>query len=189
MNHGDLQWTFNNSVDDAKDAVDDALKSAVTNYATTLVGIFGDDHAESGSQGDNDEQGEQGGTTPAPEGIITATFNASPSSPMFSVGGSYGDGNITYNGTSLKKGVKLDSKGSITFTPAKNYNMTIVMGTAKNGRDVKINNVLTSVSGTENAEGKYYQLQPIAITKDTQYVITKGSAEGLVMVIILEPIE
>ena len=189
MNHGDLQWTFNNSVDDAKDAVDDALKSAVTNYATTLVGIFGEDHAESGSQGDNDEQGEQGGTTPAPEGIITATFNASPSSPMFSVGGSYGDGNITYNGTSLKKGVKLDSKGSITFTPAKNYNMTIVMGTAKNGRDVKINNVLTTVSGTENAEGKYYQLQPIAITKDTQYVITKGSAEGLVMVIILEPIE
>jgi hypothetical protein len=185
MNHGDLQWTFNNSVDDAKDAVDDALKSAVTNYATTLVGIFGDDNAESGNQGGN----EQGGTTPAPEGIITATFNASPSSPMFSVGGSYGDGNITYNGTSLKKGVKLDSKGSITFTPAKNYNMTIVMGTAKNGRDVKINNVLTSVSGTENAEGKYYQLQPIAITKDTQYVITKGSAEGLVMVIILEPIE
>lgn len=185
MNHGDLKWTFDNSVDDAKDAIDDALKSAVTNYATTLVGIFGDDHAESGSQGDN----EQGGTTPAPEGIITATFNASPSSPMFSVGGSYGDGNITYNGTSLKKGVKLDSKGSITFTPAKNYNMTIVMGTAKNGRDVKINNVLTTVSGTENAEGKYYQLQPIAITKDTQYVITKGSAEGLVMVIILEPIE
>ena len=185
MNHGDLQWTFNNSVDDAKDAVDDALKSAVTNYATSLVGIFGEDHAESGSEGGN----EQGGTTPAPEGIITATFNASPSSPMFSVGGSYGDGNITYNGTSLKKGVKLDSKGSITFTPAKNYNMTIVMGTAKNGRDVKINNVLTTVSGTENAEGKYYQLQPIAITKDTQYVITKGSAEGLVMVIKLEPIE
>ena len=189
MNHGDLKWTFNNDVDDVKDAVDDALKSAVTNYKTSLVGIFGEDHAESGSEGGNDEQGEQGGTTPAPEGIITATFNASPSSPMFSVGGSYGDGNITYNGTSLKKGVKLDSKGSITFTPAKNYNMTIVMGTAKNGRDVKINNVLTTVSGTENAEGKYYQLQPIAITKDTQYVITKGSAEGLVMVIILEPIE
>ena len=43
MNHGDLQWTFDNSVDDAKDAVDDALKSAVTNYATTLVGIFGEE--------------------------------------------------------------------------------------------------------------------------------------------------
>ena len=187
--HGDFQWTFDNSTEDKNAEVITTLSNSLKDYNTSLVGIFGDDHAESGSQGDNDEQGEQGGTTPAPEGIITATFNASPSSPMFSVGGSYGDGNITYNGTSLKKGVKLDSKGSITFTPAKNYNMTIVMGTAKNGRDVKINNVLTSVSGTENAEGKYYQLQPIAITKDTQYVITKGSAEGLVMVIILEPIE
>ena len=187
--HGDFQWTFNNSTEDKNAEVITTLSNSLKDYNTSLVGIFGDDHAESGSQGDNDEQGEQGGTTPAPEGIITATFNASPSSPMFSVGGSYGDGNITYNGTSLKKGVKLDSKGSITFTPAKNYNMTIVMGTAKNGRDVKINNVLTTVSGTENAEGKYYQLQPIAITKDTQYVITKGSAEGLVMVIILEPIE
>ena len=187
--HGDFQWTFNNSTEDKNAEVITTLSNSLKDYNTSLVGIFGEDHAESGSQGDNDEQGEQGGTTPAPEGIITATFNASPSSPMFSVGGSYGDGNITYNGTSLKKGVKLDSKGSITFTPAKNYNMTIVMGTAKNGRDVKINNVLTTVSGTENAEGKYYQLQPIAITKDTQYVITKGSAEGLVMVIILEPIE
>lgn len=185
--HGDFQWTFNNSTEDKNAEVITTLSNSLKDYNTSLVGIFGDDHAESGSQGGN-EQGEQGGTTPAPEGIITATFNASPSSPMFSVGGSYGDGNITYNGTSLKKGVKLDSKGSITFTPAKNYNMTIVMGTAKNGRDVKINNVLTTVSGTENAEGKYYQLQPIAITKDTQYVITKGSAEGLVMVIILEPI-
>ena len=187
--HGDFQWTFNNSTEDKNAEVITTLSNSLKDYNTSLVGIFGEDHAESGSQGDNDEQGEQGGTTPAPEGIITATFNASPSSPMFSVGGSYGDGNITYNGTSLKKGVKLDSKGSITFTPAKNYNMTIVMGTAKNGRDVKINNVLTTISGTENAEGKYYQLQPIAITKDTQYVITKGSAEGLVMVIILEPIE
>ena len=186
--HGDFQWTFNNSTEDKNAEVITTLSNSLKDYNTSLVGIFGDDNAESGNQGGN-EQGEQGGTTPAPEGIITATFNASPSSPMFSVGGSYGDGNITYNGTSLKKGVKLDSKGSITFTPAKNYNMTIVMGTAKNGRDVKINNVLTTVSGTENAEGKYYQLQPIAITKDTQYVITKGSAEGLVMVIILEPIE
>ena len=189
MNHGDLKWTFNNSVDDAKDAIDDALKSAVTNYKTTLVGIFGDDNAESGSQGGQGGGNEQGGSTPAPEGTITATFDAAPSNSMFTVGGDYGDGKITYNGTSLKKGVKLNSQGSITFTPAKNYNMTIVMGTAKSGRDVKINNTLTTVSGTENTEGKYYQLQPIAITKDTQYVITKGSAEGLVMVIILDPTE
>lgn len=83
----------------------------------------------------------------------------------------------------------MDSKGSITFTPAKNYNMTIVMGTAKSGKNVKLNGTTTTVTGTENTEGKYYELQPIAITAGTKYVITKGSAEGLVMLIKLEPIE
>lgn len=108
---------------------------------------------------------------------------------MFTVGGSYGDGKITYNGTYYKTGVKLDSKGSITFTPQKNYNMTLVLATAKNGRDVKLNGTATTVSGTENAEGKYYQLAPIAITAGTQYQLTKGSAESIVMLIILEPVE
>ena len=108
---------------------------------------------------------------------------------MFTVGGSYGDGNITYNGVAYKKGVKLDSKGSITFAPTKNYNMTMVLATAKEGRDVKINGTATTVSGTENTTGKYYQLQPIAITANTEYVITKGTKESIVMLIILEPVE
>jgi hypothetical protein len=108
---------------------------------------------------------------------------------MFTVGGNYGDGKITYEGTYLKKGVKFDSKGSITFTPTKNYNMTLVLATVKSGRDVKVNDVTTTVSGTENTEGAYYELQPIAITKDTQYTLTKGSGEAIVMVIKLEPTE
>ena len=50
------------------------------------------------------------------------------------------------------------------------------------------NNETTTVSGTENPEGKYYELQPIAIAKGTQYVLTKGSKESIVMLIKLEPI-
>ena len=107
---------------------------------------------------------------------------------MFSVGGSYSDGKITYEGTYYKKGLKLDSKGSITFTPAQNYNMTLVLATAKTGRDVKLNGEKTTVGGTENTEGAYYEMEPIAITKGTQYVITKGSAESIVMIIKLVPI-
>jgi hypothetical protein len=128
--------------------------------------------------------------TPDPEGVILASFDSAPSINMFTVGSTsaYGDGKITYNETYYKKGVKLDSKGSITFTPQKNYNMTIIMGTAKSGRDVKLNDVKTTVSGTENTTGKYYELEPIAITAGTKYVITKGSAEGLVMLIKLEPV-
>ena len=182
MNHGDLQWTFNNTTDDTSDAINDALKAAVMGYHTTLIGIMGEEEETSGGG----EQG--GGDEPAPEGIILASFDGSPSSSMFTVGGSYGDGKITYNSIGYKKGVKLDSKGSITFTPASNYLMTLVLATAKDGRDVKINNETTTVSGTENSEGKYYELQPIAITKGTQYVLTKGSKESIVMLIKLEPI-
>ena len=182
MNHGDLQWTFNNTTDDTSDAINDALKAAVMGYHTTLIGIMGEEEETSGGG----EQG--GGDEPAPEGIILASFDGSPSNSMFTVGGSYGDGKITYNSISYKKGVKLDSKGSITFTPASNYLMTLVLATAKDGRDVKINNETTTVSGTENSEGKYYELQPIVITKGTQYVLTKGSKESIVMLIKLEPV-
>jgi hypothetical protein len=193
LNHGDFSYSFPDNVgdDDLDSAYDSTLGGQIDNYKPALVGIFGDESSQGGGEQGGGEQGggEQGGGSEVPEGTITASFDGSPSSSMFTVGGSYGDGKITYNGTYYTKGVKLDSKGSITFTPTKNYNMTIVMGTAKDGRDVKINGTVTTVSGTENTTGKYCQLQPIAITANTQYVITKGTKESLVMLIILEPVE
>ena len=192
LNHGDFIYTFTDNVgnDDTDSAYDTTLGGLLDQYQSALVGIFGDENAESSEQGGEEQGGEeQGGDTPTPEGTILASFDEKPSSDMFTVGGSYGDGKITYDGVYYKKGVKMDSKGSITFTPAKNYNMTIVMGTAKSGKDVKLNGTTTTVTGTENTEGKYYELQPIAITAGTKYVITKGSAEGLVMLIKLEPTE
>ena len=69
MNHGDLQWTFDNSVDDTSDAINDALKAAVMGYHTTLIGIMGEEEETSGGG----EQG--GGDEPAPEGIILASFD------------------------------------------------------------------------------------------------------------------
>ncbi len=189
INHGDFTYTFSDNVgsDDTDSAYDSTLGGLLDNYKSPLVGIFGDENASGGGEEPGGDQ--PGGDTPAPEGTILGTFDGSPSNSMFTVGGNYGDGKITYNGTSLKKGVKLDSKGSITFTPAKNYNMTLVLATAKSGRDVKVNGETTTVSGTENTESAYYELQPIAITAGTQYVLTKGSAESIVMVIKLEPIE
>ena len=106
---------------------------------------------------------------------------------MFTIAGNYGDGKITYNGAYYKKGVKLDSKGSITFTAPSDCKMTLIMGTAKDGRDVKLNDTTTTVSGTVNTEGAYYQMEPIALTGGTQYKIAKGTKEGLVMLIILAP--
>ena len=49
MQHGDFKWSFDNAVDDASSAVNTALKSAITNYTSQLVGVFGD---TSGGDGD-----------------------------------------------------------------------------------------------------------------------------------------
>ncbi len=192
MNHGDVSFTFADNVgsDDTDAAVVTELAALIDNYQSTLVGIYGEE--DGGSTEGGSTGGDTGGTTggdDTPEGTIVATFNGSPSYSMFAVGGDYGDGKITYDGTYYKKGVKLNSSGSITFTPAKNYAMTLVLATAKTGRDVKLNGAKTTVSGTENAEGAYYELQPIALTAGTQYQLTKGSAESIVMVIKLVPTE
>ena len=186
LNHGDFSYTFTDNVgsDDADSAYDSVLGGLLDNYNSTLVGIFGDENSQGGEGGEGGETPE-----PTPEGTVLASFDGSPSSSMFVVGGNYGDGKVTYDGKYYKKGVKLDSKGSITFTPAKDYSMTLILATVKSGRDVKINGELTTVTGTENANGAYYELQPITVAKDTNYVITKGNAESIVMLIKLEPIE
>ena len=198
LNHGDFSYSFPDNVgdDDLDSAYDSTLGGQIDSYKPALVGIFGDESSQGGGEQGGGEQGggeqgggEQGGGSEVPEGTITASFNGSSSSSMFTVAGDYGDGKITYKGTYYKKGVKLDSKGSITFTPQKNYQMTIVMATSKSGRDVKINGETTTVSGTEDTEGKYYELQPIAITANTEYVITEGTNQSIVMLIILEPVE
>ena len=198
LNHGDFTYTFKDNVgnDDTDSAYDSALGSLLDGYKSAFVGFYEGNGNEGGQGGQGEGGGEggqgeggEGGETPVPEGTILCSFDGAPSVSMFTAANNYGDGKITYNGVYYKKGEKMDSKGSISFTPTKNYNMTIVLGTAKSGTDVKINGTVTTVSGTTNTEGKYYELQPIAVTANTQYTITKGSAEGLVMLIILEPVE
>ncbi|MBR2115097.1 MAG: pectate lyase, partial [Prevotella sp.] len=153
--HGDFQYTFDNATQDKNYDVITDLSNKLKNYTNSaLVGIFGDENASSNEHGNEqggEEQGgeEQGGDEPAPTGTITASFDGSPSNSMFTVAGDYGDGKITYNGDYYKRGVKLNSKGSITFTPTNDYKMTMVLSTAKGGRTVKVNDVETA-GGTEN---------------------------------------
>ncbi len=183
LNHGDFTYTFTDNVgnDDADSAYDSVLGELLDNYKSSLVGIFGEETTPDAPVDPDDPE--------VPEGTILASFDGTPSNSMFTIGGNYGDGKITYDGKSYKKGVKLDSKGSITFTPAKDYNMTLILATAKSGRDVKLNGEKTTVGGTENTEGKYYEMDPISITAGTQYVLTKGSAESIVMLIKLVPVD
>ncbi len=189
LNHGDFVYTFSDNVgvDDTDSAYDSVLGGLLDSYKSSLVGIFGEEPQQGGGEepgGDNPGQPDQ-----PQEGTIVASFDGAPSNSMFTVTGDYGDGKITYDGTYYKKGAKLNSKTTVSFTPQKNYLMTLVLATAKTGRDVKLNGETTTVSGTENTEGAYYELQPISITAGTKYDITKGSAEGILMLVKLEPAE
>jgi hypothetical protein len=67
--------------------------------------------------------------------------------------------------------------------------MTIVLATTKTATDVSLNGTKTTVGGTTNTEGAYYEMEPIAVTANTQYAITKGTAESILMVIKLVPVE
>jgi len=189
LNHGDFQYTFTDNVgnDDTDSAYDTVLAAKIDGYKSTFVGFFGEESTDPGTEPGGDDP--QPGDNPQPEGVIVASFDGAPSNSMFTVVGDYGDGKVTYDNVYYKKGVKLNSKGSITFTPQQDYQMTIVMGTAKSGRNLAINGTVTNVTGTESTAGAYYELQPIAITAGTKYVLTKGSNEGLVMLIILSPVE
>lgn len=191
-NHGDFQYTFNNAAEDTNYDVILDLSNKLEAYTSSLVKIYGmDDYSGEQPGGDEPTPG-PGGDEPDPQpqdGVILGTFDGSSSNVMFTAADNYGDGKITYEGVYYKKGEKLDSKGSITFTPQKDYNMTIILATVKSGRDVKINNTVTTVSGTQNEAGSYYELQPIPVTAGTEYKITKGSAEAIVMLIKLIPKE
>lgn len=196
--HGDFQWTFNNTTEDSNYDVISGLSNALKNYQTTLVGLFGDESAQNGEQGGeqpggSDEPGtDQPGTDDTPSTPITDatiySFDGSPSDAKFNVGSSsFGDGKITYNGTYYKKGVKLNSSGSIKFTSPSDCKMTIILATSKPATDVTLNGTKTTVGGTKNEGGSYYQMDVIQLTAGTEYTITKGSAESLVMLIILAP--
>lgn len=63
LQHGDLQWTFDNAKDDASYDVNTALKSAVNNYSSSLIGIVGEaDFSTESGGGSDDGSGDGSGS-------------------------------------------------------------------------------------------------------------------------------
>lgn len=189
VEHGDFQWTFNNATDDEKYDVDTNLKSAVTNYKTTLVGIF--DGENSGSSEGGNTGGDEGGNTGGDQGgnedgnetpstdTIIVSFNASekaPSNSIVTVEGTYSDskGTATYNGVTYTDCVKMESKTKITINAKQAYTMTLVFADSETA-SCKIND--TKISAT----GSTYTTEISAAT-----TITKDKNVNL-FVIVLEP--
>ena len=102
LNHGDFSYTFSDNVgqDDDDSAYDTVLGGLLDSYKPALVGIFGGEDLQ-GTPGDDpgDTPGDDPGDNPTPGSPILVSFDGAPSNSMFTMGGSYGDGKITYEGT------------------------------------------------------------------------------------------
>ena len=182
VQHGDFQWTFNNSVDDAEYEVNAALKKAVSAYKTSLVKIFGGENIDVPGTDPTPDPGtdptpdpgtdptptpDPGTDTPAIEGTVLVTFTGkTPSSSIVTLNaGSYSDskGTATIDGTAYKICIKMESSTNITVKVDKNVTATFYFGDTEtaamnlDGTDVTSDGntyTTTLVSGTHTIKKK-----------------------------------
>lgn len=130
LNHGDLQFAFNNSVDDRDYGVNKSLAALLDSY----VGAGATSGGNSGDEGGTGEEpgGEDpsvGGKTPV-EGAVVCSFDktGTPSSSLFTVmgNGSNSKGTATYNGKTYNTCLKMESTTNISFTTTKPMKLTLV---------------------------------------------------------------
>ena len=135
LNHGDINFTIPDEtvIVNGHQQPLPALANIIDSYKSSLVGVFGDENAESVEQGgDSSDQGETGGNeggetgdsgdTPAIEGTVTCNFEGgAPSSDMFTITGNYSNskGSMVINGVSYTWCLKMETQTNITFTTNK----------------------------------------------------------------------
>lgn len=130
LNHGDLQFAFNNSVDDKDYGVNKSLAALLDSYVgadTTSGGNSGDEGGTGEKPGGEDPSA--GGETPV-EGAVVCSFDkaGTPSSSLFTVmgNGSNSKGTATYNGKTYNTCLKMESSTNISFTTTKTMMLTLV---------------------------------------------------------------
>ena len=135
LNHGDFSWDFTGK--DSDYDVDAALKSALQNYKSSLVGVFGDNSSS-----------DEGGIETPIEGTIGCNFQSkAPSNSSFTVSGNYSDskGTATVDGVTYTTCLKIESSTSISFTTTEKMKMTLYFGSNDTKCSIKVDR--TKVSG------------------------------------------
>ena len=135
LNHGDFSWDFTGKDSDYN--VDTALKSALQNYKSSLVGVFGDNSSS-----------DEGGIETPIEGTIGCNFQSkAPSNTSFTVSGNYSDskGTATVDGVTYTTCLKIESSTSISFTTTEKMKMTLYFGSNDTKCSIKVDG--TKVSG------------------------------------------
>ena len=147
MNHGDLEWVFDNATEDTNYEVIEGLENAITSYNSSLTGIFGGETITGGGEGGeggSDEGGESGTTISAD---VECTFSsAGASNSLFTVVGNYSNskGTAVVNGVTLEWCLKLETSTSVTFTTDKEMILTLVFGSQDTKYNIKIDGTKTT---------------------------------------------
>lgn len=155
---GDFQWTFNNAVDDTADAVNTGLKSALTNYQTTLVYVQGGTNPPAGNQT----------LTSTSNNNQTVTSGTAIGNIVFTWGGDAADAVVTGLPASGLTFVKNTAAKTITITgtPTATVNYSIATtGTAGSP-------ATGSGTITVNAAGT----QTLTSTNNNSQTVTSGTA-------------
>ncbi|WP_345141868.1 T9SS type A sorting domain-containing protein [Flavobacterium ginsengiterrae] len=155
---GDLQWSFNNAVDDTADGVNTGLKAALDNYQTSLVAVQGGTNPPAGNQT----------LTSTSNNNQTVTSGTAIGTIVFTWGGDATDATVTGLPASGLSFVKNTSAKTITITgtPTATVNYSIATtgsaGTPATG----------SGTITVNAAGS----QTLTSTNNNSQTVTSGTA-------------
>ena len=175
MQHGDFKWTYDNSIDDSNYNISNAMKSAIEDYQSTLIGYFGStEEGEDNIPGEDEEEptpDEDTPTTPS-DGDYSCHFtDKKPSNDFYSVVGNYSTskGTATVNGTTYDTCLKMESSTTVTFTISTPMQLTLVFAEGSTP-NVKINGNKTASAGGNII---YSNLET------GKYVITKADVNNL----------
>lgn len=152
MQHGDFKWTYDNSIDDSNYDISNAMKSAIEDYQSTLIGYFGStEEGEEDIPGEDEEEpnpDEDTPTTPS-DGDYSCHFTSKkPSNDFYSIVGNYSTskGTATVNGNTYNTCLKMESSTTVTFTISIPMQLMLVFAEGSTP-NVKINGNKTASTG------------------------------------------
>lgn len=196
LGHGDFKWTFTNA-DDKDYSVNKALKTAIQGYKSSLLGIFGGEMVNPGTDPGNDpgtdpNPGTDPGNDPNPgtnpssptiDGPTSCNFvgRACSNPTQFTVSGSYSNskGTATYKGTTYSDCLKMESATSVKFKTSKDLKLILVFASTEANKDRVV-----KVNGTAKKSDSNGQL--IMDIPAGDYELTKGDTANLFYIDITE---
>lgn len=193
LNHGDFTYDMAAAGDDDK-SVDEALKAALYDYTSPLVGIFNDDYTASGNDGtdaDSDTTAQDDDSAISDSGAAVIFFTdangtVSDSRVTVSGQGSSSKGSVTYDGTTYTYCLKLSSSAEVDINSDGDYTMTLYFTSTK-ASSVYVNGEGQDLTSTGMDAGDGYTVYTYEQEISSgQYVITKKNTESNLFLIVLQ---